>query len=365
MNATIGLLSYGLDRSPGGIGRYTRELCDGLRRAGARLTVLQAGRASGDDTVGLPGARLLPGLLTLGQVEIGWLAWRHRLALIHDPTGSAPLLFAGGRRVATIHDVVPYVYPATSTLLDWLIYRLWLPLAVRRLDAIITDSEHSRRDIVRHLPVRPDRVHVVPLAANPSYRPLPADAVDSILTRLGLRRPYLLFVGSLEARKNLPRLLEAYATLRPWSERWSLVVVGARKWKSSSIFQTVARLQLEDRVHFTGFVADADLPALYNGADLFVLPSLYEGYGLPVLEAMACGTPVVTSSCSSLPEVAGGAAVLVDPGSVESIAAGIRQVLGDPARADLLRRLGLAQAARFSWERTARETLAVYERVLL
>jgi glycosyltransferase involved in cell wall biosynthesis len=364
MNNHYGLIAYALDRQPGGIGRYTSELMRSLQQVGAKLTILHAGAtAQRNGVVSLRGSRLLPGLLSIGQIEIGWAAARSNLAIVHDPTGCAPLMLTGARRVATIHDVIPYIYPQTSSQLDWLIYRFWLPLAVRHLDAIITDSTCSKNDILRYLPVSPERVVVIPIAANSSYRVMESAAYTPTLARYGVDFPYILYVGSLEARKNLTRLLEAYHSLRNWSTQWRLVVVGARKWKFSPIFETVQRLGLEAHVHFTGYIEEADLPAFYNGADLLVFPSLYEGFGLPVLEAMACGTPVVTATASSLPEVAGDAAILVDPYDSAAIADGMRRVLENPELAATLRELGLARAQQFSWERTARETIAVYERV--
>jgi glycosyltransferase involved in cell wall biosynthesis len=169
----------------------------------------------------------------------------------------------------------------------------------------------------------------------------------------------------VEPRKNLLRLLEAYQEVRKWSQSWRLVIVGARNyWKSSPVAQKVKDLGLEGQVKFTGYIPDEDLPALYNGADLFCFPSLYEGFGLPVLEAMACGTPVVTANSSSLPEVAGEAALLVDPYIVTELAAAMRRVLEDPALAEDLRQKGLERVKQFTWEKTARETIAVYEKVL-
>jgi glycosyltransferase involved in cell wall biosynthesis len=297
-------------------------------------------------------------------VQIAQAARRHRLALVHDPTGVVPLAFTHARCVATIHDVIPYVYPHTSTTLDWLIYRFWLPFAVRCLDMIITDSQQSKTDIVRHLLVKPEKVVVVPLAANPHYCLCQEETVQIVIARHKITTPYILYVGALEARKNLPRLLEAYAQLLQWSANWKLVVVGARKWKYSPIFETVMRLGLENHMHFMGFVPEDDLPALYNGADLFAFPSLYEGFGLPVLEAMACGTPVITSNVSSLPEVAGNAALLVDPYNVDELADAMRRILSAPALVADLRARGLERARQFSWERTAQETLAVYKHIL-
>lgn len=360
-----GLVTYALDRQPGGIGRYTAELLHALRAQGNDILELRAGRAMPESgVVGLPGARLLPGLLTVGQFAIAWQAARRGLTLVHDPTGVMPLALTGARRVTTIHDVIPYIYPETSSRLDWLIYRCWLPLAVRRADAIITVSQQSKNDIARYLRIRPEHITVIPEAANHAYRQMRQDEIAPALARHDITFPYVLYVGSVEARKNLPRLLEAYAELRHWSDQWKLVIVGARRWRSSPVYETVQRLGLEPFVHFTGYVEEADLPALYNGASLFAFPSLYEGFGLPVLEAMACGTPIVTSNSSSLPEVAGDAALLVDPYDVSALANAMRRLLEDADLAAILRGRGLARVREFTWERTAKETVAVYERVL-
>jgi glycosyltransferase involved in cell wall biosynthesis len=316
------------------------------------------------DDIRLFSARLLPGLLTAGQVEIAQAARRQKLSLIHDPTGCAPLVFTGARRVLTLHDVIPYIYPQTSTKLDWLIYHLWLPKVVRRIDAIITVSEQSKRDIVRYLSAKPEKITVIPEAASPLYRPIDPIQKESRLLAHGIDFPYILYIGSIEARKNLIVLLEAYAQLRHWSQKWKLVIVGARKWKYTPVFNTLERLQLSSYVHFTGYIPEADLPALYNGASLFVFPSLYEGFGLPVLEAMACGTPVITSNCSSLPEVTADAAILIHPMDVNAITLAIRRVLEEPDLAISLRQKGIARARHYSWESTARKTIAIYEGLL-
>jgi glycosyltransferase involved in cell wall biosynthesis len=362
----VGLLTYALDRATGGIARYTRELRAALLRQGVPLTTLQAGRspARSDGTVRLAGAGLLPGLMTIGQVEIGLAARTHDLALVHDPTGVSPLMLTSARRVATIHDVIPLIHPTASTLLDRLIYRRWLPSAARHLDAIITVSEHSRRDIIRLLGVDPTRVHVVPNAVSPSFQPVDRAVAAEVARRHQIDGPYILYVGSIEARKNLPRLLQAFRRLRSWDSRWQLVIVGVPGWKATPVYATVQQLGLGSSVVFTGYVPDAELPALYSGADLFVFPSLYEGCGLPVLEAMACGTPVVTSSTSSLPEVAGDAAFLCDPEDEAAIAEAMRAMLDDAGRRQKMADLGRERARGFCWDRSARETLDVYDIVL-
>ncbi len=379
MTPPPGLLTYALDRSPSGIGQYTLRLLQAQQALGLSPWVLQSGgwptgfSADGFQVAHLPGASLLPVLLTLGQLEIAYQARRHGLRLVHDPTGVMALALCPARRVVTICDAIPYVYPQASTALDRLVYRCWLPLAARGADAVLTISRHSKNDLEKYLKLPGSKITVTHLAAGNKFRLLSEAEIAPALERAGVVRPYILYVGSVEPRKNLLRLLDAYQEVLRWSERsaprsaprWRLVIVGARNyWKSSPVAEKMSQLGLQDQVTFTGYVPDEDLPALYNAASLFVFPSLYEGFGLPVLEAMACGAPVVTSNTSSLPEVAGDAALLVDPYDVQAIAAAMRRVLEDPALAEELRQKGLTRAKLFTWEKTARQTIAVYEKVL-
>jgi glycosyltransferase involved in cell wall biosynthesis len=210
-----------------------------------------------------------------------------------------------------------------------------------------------------------DRVVVTPLAADPNLvRVTDHGHLDRVRRRYGLPERFALFLGAMEPRKNLLRLLDAWANIKPAirHETW-LVVAGADGWLNDGVRARVAALGLTDHVRFTGYVDSDDVAALYSLATVFAYPSLWEGFGLPVLEAMACGTPVLASDVSSLPEVAGDAAVLVSPTDVEAIADGLTRLLDDAAlRADLVAR-GLRRAAGFSWERCARETLAVYRAV--
>jgi glycosyltransferase involved in cell wall biosynthesis len=360
------LLAYALDRPTGGIGTYTTRLAAALREAGAEPMLVKAGAARpGENMPGMPGAGRVPGLLTIGQVEIAKLVQQHQLQLFHDPTGIYPLYLAHCRKVVTVHDAFPLVTPRTSTAMENLLYRTWLPLALPQADAIITSSEHSKGDILRYLPVREEKIFVVPIATPSTFRPLSQDQAQPILQRYKLDFPYIFFAGSLSPRKNLLRLLRAYARLQESLPGWKLVVAGVQNpWKSNPVAEIVQSLGLSDLVHFTGYVAQADMPALYNGATLFCFPTLYEGFGMPPLEAMACGTPVVASNVSSLPEVTGEAAVLVDPYDVGQIAAAMERILSDPELADDLRRRGLARASEFTTERMAQETLDVYHHVI-
>jgi glycosyltransferase involved in cell wall biosynthesis len=239
-----------------------------------------------------------------------------------------------------------------------------LPLA-NRADLVLTYSEHTRRDVAARLNVPLDRIRVTPLAAHEQFRPAEdASALRGVLARHGLAdRPYVLAVGMLEARKNLVRLLEAFAMLKRAEPGLGhrLVLAGVKAWGAEAVFAAVRRLGLGGEVRWLDFVPFEDLPALLGGADLLAHPSLYEGFGLPPLEAMACGTPVVASATTSLPEVVGEAGVLADPLRPESFAAAMRRVLTDRTLHAELRWRGVQQARRFSWERTARLTLAAYE----
>jgi glycosyltransferase involved in cell wall biosynthesis len=370
----VGYVAYGLDRALSGISRYTLKLVKSLTMLDPRLEtiLLQAGglgpveKAGEFDTVRLAGSRLLPGLMTVGQVAINRAAQRLKLDVLHDPTGVTPFSLTNGRfrTIVTVHDVFAWSLPGHSSRLDTLIYKHWLPRVLPQVDAVITDSHQSKRDIIHFLPIEEEKVTVAPIGVDRHFRVLSTEEVQHVLGRYCMDVPYILYVGSIAARKNLPRLLEAYARLRNWSSNWRLVIAGTRGWKSSPVYETVERLELAGCVHFTGYVEEEDLPALYNGADLFVFPSLYEGFGLPVLEAMACGAPVVTSNTSSLPEVAGDATLLADPEDVEAITEAMRRVLADRALAKELQAKGLERAEQFTWERTARETIAVYEKVL-
>jgi glycosyltransferase involved in cell wall biosynthesis len=366
MRTRIGYLTYALERSPGGIGQYAMSLLQALDSQISDILPLVAGKLPGQSRYAhLSGSCLLPGLLTVGQIEIARLIRKLGISLVHDTSGTAPLALADCKRVTTIFDVFPLSIPGHSTTLDTLICRYWLPIISKQVDAIITDSEWSKIEISKYLQIPEEKITVTSLSAKRHFRVMQADEIGPALARSGVEKPYILYVGSIEPRKNLLRLVEAYAQLRRWSQHWNLVIVGSRNlWKSSPVAKKVASMGLQSNVRFTGFVPDEDLSALYNGADLFCYLSLYEGFGLPVLEAMACGTPVITSNTSSLPEVAGEAALLVNPYQVEDIVVAMRAVLSNHDLAQDLRERGLRRAAQFSWDRTARETIAVYQCVL-
>ena len=275
-----------------------------------------------------------------------------------------PLVGRSCKYVVTVHDVIPLILPETFTPRHRLVVRMALARVRRKADLVVVPSHAVKRDVVRRVGLPEDRVVVTPEGCEPRFRPVrSAAALRDVAARYGLPARYVLAVGTLEPRKNLTTLLEAFARLRRDGEVHAdlrLVLAGARGWLDEPIFATVRSLGLDDAVRFTGFVDDDDLPAVYSGAALFVFPSLHEGFGLPLLEAMACGVPVVTSNVSSLPEVAGDAATLVDPRDGRGLAAAIARLLRDEALHDRLREAGIARARQFSWAATARRTLDAY-----
>jgi len=268
--------------------------------------------------------------------------------------------------VVTVHDLGYLAYPEAHTAFARLYLDRSTAWNARRAAAVLADSAATKADLVRAYGARPEKIHVVHLGRDETlHRVTDPRLVTPVRRRYGLADRYLLYVGTLQPRKNLQRVVGAFARIAGQAgvSDVQLVLAGKRGWMYDQLFDQVERSGLAGRVVFPGYVPDEDLPALFSAAAGFVYPSLFEGFGLPVLEAGGCGVPVITSNTSSLPEVAGDAALLVDPHDVDAIADAMMRVLTDEAlRAELARR-GLENVKRFSWEKCARETLAVLESV--
>jgi glycosyltransferase involved in cell wall biosynthesis len=265
--------------------------------------------------------------------------------------------------VLTVHDLIFHLFPQHHKRLNYWYLNAAMPLYCHRAKAIIAVSQATKRDLVRIYGLDPAKITVVHEAAAPHFTPALPAQVAQVRARYALPNQYLLHVGTIEPRKNLNRLLEAVHRLREAGEDVHLVVVGSKGWLYQGFFQRLEELDLEDAVQLPGYIPDADLPAVYSGASSVVVPSLYEGFGLPLLEAMSCGAPVVCSNASSLPEVGGDAARYFDPTDVPAMADAILTVWRDEALREAMRQRGLARAAQFSWAQAAEETQIVYEQV--
>jgi glycosyltransferase involved in cell wall biosynthesis len=283
--------------------------------------------------------------------------------LFHGTNYCIPV-FAPCPTVVTIHDLSLYAQALTHEQQNVTRGKRRIPVMARRADMIIAPSEATKRETIHYLGISPERIRVIYEAARPKMKPLPPEACAPVLQKHGIQRPYLLYTGTIEPRKNLLTLIRAYSEIVQATEhRPLLVLCGGRGWLDNEIFDLIAALQLQEMVKCTGYVEDEDLPALYSACEIFVYPSFYEGFGLPPLEAMACGAPVVTSNTSSLPEVVGDAGVMVNPHEAIELAQVLINLLNDRTQRRNLGQAGLERAQLFSWERAAHETQAVYDQV--
>ncbi len=350
-----------------GVGYYTEHLLQHLAAEGPDDDIIVLSNRPVETTRPLPshvrvvtsGWRL-PRIVWM-QSQAPRLLERLQPDVVHFTNGIVPMA-SPVPVVVTIHDMSLTLYPGYHPPRRVLLNRPLVNLAARRADAIITVSESSKRDIVRSYGLSPQRVHVVHEAAAPAFRPIhDLGALTRVRRQYGLADRFILYVGTIEPRKNLPKLIEAFARRRRRGDlTHQLVCVGPYGWLSRDIEALLDRLQVNDSVLFTGYVPFHDLAAFYNLAEMFVFPSIYEGFGLPVIEAMACGTPVITGHVAALDEVAGGAVEHVEALEVEAIGDALVRLAQDRDRRQALTRAGLQRAQFFSWARAARETAIVY-----
>jgi glycosyltransferase involved in cell wall biosynthesis len=287
-----------------------------------------------------------------------WLCRKYSIGVLFSPNYTCPLVCPGFASVVTIHDLsffpLSKLYPLKRRL-----FKPIIALSVMLADRIIAVSEFTKKDILKYVGNYENKISVIYEAAEDRFNhAVPVETILKIKDKFGIKKDYVLFTGFLEPRKNLERLLDAFASIA-LDVPHQLVIAGARGWWYNSTFEKVKSLGLADRVVFTDYVSDGELPALYAGAALFAFPSLYEGFGISVLEAICCGTPVLVSNNTALPEVAGEAGVYVDPYSVEEIAHKLRDLLSDPGKQALMKQECSGVRRKFSWERAARETLTV------
>jgi len=267
-----------------------------------------------------------------------------------------------GKLIVTIHDTSFLTHPQFHVPSNIALANNGCLNAVKYADKIIAVSENTKKDTVKYFSCDPEKIEVVYLGADERFRVYNKIEINAVLSKYNINKKYIFNVGSIEPRKNLIGLFNAYNSLPDnLKEEYDLIITGSCGWLNSEIYGTVKNLGLQNKIRFTGSVPDEDLPYLYNGATIFVYPSFYEGFGLPVLEAMQCGCPVITSNNSSLPEVAGDAALFINPDVVNDIKNGMEKSLMDEGLRKELSIKGLNRARKFSWEKCARETLEIYE----
>lgn len=354
-----------------GVGYYSEHLLRHTAAQSADDEVTVISNRPIDTAVPLPprvrteiSSTWMPRLLWM-QTSAPRVVRRIHADVVHFTNGMVPAA-SPVPTVVTIHDMSLTIFPRFHPRRRVMLNRPFVNLAARRADAVITVSSAAKHDIVRLYGIAADRVHVVHEAPAPSFRVIHDLAVlRSVRERYGLADRFILYVGTIEPRKNLPMLIEAFARRRVTGDLpHQLVCVGPYGWLSTDIEAQLDRLRVRDAVRFTGYVPFDDLPAIYNLAELFVFPSVYEGFGLPVVEAMACGTPVVTGPVAALAEVAGGATAQVPELAAEPLGEALVALTRSREQRDALARSGRKRASEFSWDRAAAETLNVYRRVV-
>jgi glycosyltransferase involved in cell wall biosynthesis len=365
----------GIARKKAGVGIYAKNLIEELIRIHPRpqiFVLVQDDDSelsfSDSDTamIRVPSKlfRKLPLRFLLEQIIIPLLVVRYRIDVVHSLHYSFPLLRLRAKRVVTLHDMTFFTMPEVHKLFKIKYFRFFIRAAVRFADKIIFVSDSARQDCRNLLGPLHGSSSVIHLGKSGAFHPgLDPLEVERVSSSYGLGSNFVLYVGTIEPRKNLAALISAFASICQQHPGLVLAIAGMKGWMCDDLPELISRLNLESRVIFTGFVPEAEKPFLIAGAKVFAYPSLYEGFGIPVLEALACGVPTLTSNLSSLPEVAGDAALLVNPHSIEDIASGLNRLLSDELLRERLRRESLIQAAKFTWVKTATETLRAYREV--
>lgn len=274
--------------------------------------------------------------------------------------------FISCKKIVTIHDLIPYIMPETVGKGYLLKFLSQIPQVIGISDAIITVSNYSKKDILKFFPIDEDKIFVTPLAADESFKPLDKEKCRAKLkSKYNISKAYILYLGGFSPRKNIKSLITAFSKiLKKLPKEYVLVLVGEINIEGNSLLKLISTLNIEDKVILTGKVPEDDLPLLYNGCDLFVYPSLYEGFGLPPLEAMSCGVPVITSFVSSIPEVTGDSCLLINPNDTSELSMAMEKILSDENFSTILCEKGLLRASNFSWKKTAEATINVYKNLV-
>lgn len=297
----------------------------------------------------------------LEQLYIPYLVIRKKISKVHSLHYSFPLLRFNAKRVVTIHDLTFFLMPEVHLRFKRLYFRTFIKLA-RFLDCeIICVSHSTKRDLIKITKVSSERCTIIPLGKSDIFHNrYSINEIRITKKKYKIEENYFLFIGTIEPRKNIITLIKAFYEFNKLFTNYSLVIVGKKGWYYEEIFKLIDQLCIREKIIFTGFVFEEEKPLLLNGSQAFIYPSLYEGFGIPILEAMACGTPVITANLSSMPEVAGDAGILINPENSNELFKAMVQVIGNPSVAENMKNAGLIQSDKFSWEKTAKQTITLY-----
>lgn len=374
----VGLISQVIDEQRTGIGTYTYNLIEKLINMGKTNNLYLIHFKGSKDKIYTKTHEVITKvpfkfpkiLIKLMQAfELLYIIDRINVDILHFPSPpliqTIPLFLLKSKKILTIHDLTPLLYPETHLKRTVFLGNLGLRLIKNKIDFIIAVSQSTKNDCVKYLNIPKEKIKVIYEASDEIYQPIDnkQEIREEIYKKYSIDSPFILYVGTLEKRKNIPVLMRAFYKLKKMKIAHKLVIVGMIGWKYNDIFKTSEALNLQKDVIFPRYLLKEDLVKFYNLADLFVYPSLYEGFGLPPLEAMACGCPVITSNTSSLPEVVGDAGVMVNPYDVDELTNKMYEVLTDEGLKKELSKKGLERAKLFSWRKTAEETWKVYEMV--
>jgi len=362
----LGIITGDLKLNKTGIGTYTFQLIKNLTDA---IDITQIRHPSGDEA---PNCSSIVTSLPPGSFShIMWsqsLSWSihnpEDFDIIHNPAQYPVSPKIHSNYVITVHDLIPILYPEYVGIIYSVQAKIHYPISMKYATKIITDSNHTKNDIIRLYKIADEKIKVIYPGVSSNFHPASEDEILKVKTKFKLFKPFILFVGAIEPKKNVELLIKAYSLCLKNNPNLELVIAGKKAWKFESVFKLIERLNLKSEIRILDFVPYEDLRALYSGAEVFVFPSRYEGFGLPPLEAMRCGTPVITSNVSSLPEIVGQEGLMVGTDDPEGLADSIIRVISDLNFRDSYTRYCKNRAELFRWEKTAEETLDIYKSVV-